>query len=65
MISILGTEYYTITDLMKEFNKSKPTIYRWINTGKLDWTRCGNKMLFTKKDIESFIRYQKESYSQQ
>ncbi len=56
MRKVFGTKYYTIVDLEKEFNKTKATIYRWMKEGKLKGIRCGNTILFTLDDIESFIQ---------
>ena len=52
---IMGTQYYSIQDLAKEFDKSEPSIYRWMSTGKLNGTRCGNETLFTAEDVNRFI----------
>ena len=52
---IVGIEYFSIQDLAEQFVKSEPTIYRWMNTGKLKGTRCGNEMMFTVDDVNRFI----------
>jgi len=52
---IMGTEYFSIQDLAEQFGKSEPTIYRWLNTGRLKGTRCGNEQMFTAEDVLKFI----------
>jgi len=52
---IMETSYYTISDIAEQFEKSEPTVYRWVNSGKLHGTRCGNEMLFTADDVNRFI----------
>jgi len=52
---IMGIEYFSIQDLAEQFGKSEPTIYRWLNTGKLQGTRCGNEQMFTAEDVNRFI----------
>lgn len=55
MKMILNIEYYTIHDVAQQFGKSEPTVYRWINSGKLNGVRVGNELLFTTDDIQRFI----------
>jgi excisionase family DNA binding protein len=55
MIKILDQKYLTIADVATEFNRTVPTIYKWIQTGKLTGTRCGNQYLFTEDDIKRYI----------
>ena len=57
---IMGTKYFSIQDLAEQFGKSDPTIYRWMNAGKLKGTRCGNETLFTADDVNRFIAESRE-----
>jgi excisionase family DNA binding protein len=52
---IVGTRYYTVSELATQFGRSEQTISRWIKEGKLNGTKCGNLMLFTEEDVKKFI----------
>jgi len=55
MITIFDQKFLTIGDVAKEFNRSVPTIYKWLKSGKLNGVRCGNRYLFTTDDINKYI----------
>lgn len=55
MIKIFEQEFLTITDVAMEFNRSVPTIYKWLKSGKLNGFRCGNRYLFRTDDINKYI----------
>jgi excisionase family DNA binding protein len=52
---ILGTTYYTVSDIAEQFEKSAQTVHRWIKGGKLRGTRCGNEVLFSAEDVNRFL----------
>jgi len=55
MVKIFDKKFLTILDVAKEFNRSVPTIYKWLKAGKLNGFRCGNRYLFTTDDINKYI----------
>jgi excisionase family DNA binding protein len=51
----LQKDTYTTKDLMNLLNVSYVTLYKLIKDGKLTPILMGNKYLFLKKDVESFL----------
>lgn len=45
----------TISETAQRLNISKPTLYKYINEGKIKATRTEKKLLFLQKDIETYL----------
>ena len=45
---------FTIDEVAKQFNVTKPTVYSWIGAGKLKSMKQGGRRWITAKAIESF-----------
>ena len=54
MVSIFDKPL-TISETAKRLNISKPTLYKYINEGKIKATRTEKKILFLQKDIEAYL----------
>ena len=52
----LQKDTYTTKDLMNLLNVSYVTLYKLIKAGKLNPILMGNKYLFLKDDIDSFLK---------
>ena len=52
LIKQVRNEYFTLGEAAKELSVSKVTIWRWINTGKIDADRIGREVLIEKSIIE-------------
>ncbi len=51
----------TISDLVKKFSVSRPTIYSWIKKGLLKRIPIGGRVLFDPDDIRALIDRKKNS----
>ncbi len=47
---------FKLSDLCFIFQVSKPTIYEWINDGKLRSFKIRNRRYFTREDVEAVIK---------
>ncbi len=47
---------FKLSDLCFIFQVSKPTIYEWINDGKLRSFKIRNRRYFTREDVEAIIK---------
>lgn len=58
MIEIANETYYTKKDLQYVLSLSAMTIYNYMKQGKLKGFKHGNKWLFKKSEIDSYLKIQ-------
>jgi excisionase family DNA binding protein len=51
----LDKELYTIEEVARLFEVTKPTVYDWMNRRGLQWVRVGGRRRITRAAIEAFI----------
>jgi excisionase family DNA binding protein len=49
-------KFYTIDDLKRMFGVSRTTLYLWMDSGKLRYTRIGGRRRFTQEQLDAFIK---------
>jgi excisionase family DNA binding protein len=52
----LDKELYSIDEVGKLFEVTKPTVYDWMNRRGLQWVRIGGRRRITRAAIEAFIK---------
>ena len=55
-VSINGTEFITRDDVMKKFNISSVTLWKWTRNGTLRHHRLGKRVYFLESEICEDIR---------
>ena len=53
--------FYTIDEIAKKFKVTKVAVYKWMNTGLLDYVYIGGHRRITSTALLKFIRPGKES----
>ena len=48
-------ELFTIQDVSKKLKLSTSTLYRYVETGKMDHNKIGRKIRFTNSQIHDFL----------
>lgn len=61
-IEVTGPNRRTISELSKEFGKSKKTIRRWMKEQGLDHTKCGNELI---TDVAAIQRWANRNNTKQ
>lgn len=54
-LDIFGQVYYTLQQAMEILNVSRPTITRWLKSGKLQGTKRGRAWLFTEENLKAVL----------
>ena len=49
-------EFLVVEDIMKMFNVSQRTVYRWAESGKLPGARLGRRWRFDRTEIMNLIK---------
>ena len=49
-------EFLIVEDIMKMFNVSQRTVYRWAESGKLPGARLGRRWRFDRTEIMNLIK---------
>ncbi len=49
-------KFYTIEEVRRIFGVSRTTMYIWMDTGKLRYTRIGGRRRFTQEQLDAFIK---------
>jgi putative molybdopterin biosynthesis protein len=52
-------QYYTIEEVAKMLKVAYLTVYRWIQSGKLNANKAGKQYRIKKTDLDKFIERQK------
>jgi len=52
---IMGTAYFSVDEVAEMFNVSSKTIREWTWKGKLQSTKIGGRVLYTKDSLQDYI----------
>ena len=52
----IDIEIWTINHLLERYPWSKSTIYRWIRERKIPHMKIGRRILFSKQEIENWLK---------
>ena len=50
------SEFLTVEDVMELFSISRRTVYRWIESGKLEGKRAGKRWLFERGKVMGLLK---------
>lgn len=56
-------EYMTLPEAAELLRSSERSVYEWLRTGKLRAGRAGRRWLFTRADVEDFVRGRNAPYA--
>ena len=56
---MIGKNYYSKLELSDELGISIRTIDNWIASGIISYTKIGRRVIFSKEDIEEFVKRNK------
>ncbi|RJR28359.1 DNA-binding protein [Candidatus Microgenomates bacterium] len=59
MINMTTDQYYTIEEVAKMLKVAYLTVYRWIQSGKLQSNKAGKQYRIKKEDLDMFITRKK------
>lgn len=48
-------KYYTINEIAELFGVTRPTVYEWMNTGRLEYVVIGARRRVTQRALDAFV----------